>query len=92
MFSIGARDDTWEADRQWLEELQEVELPPMDTLLDSCLIQPIQEQVQLIQTIIIVIIITSTITIMNTLQQSNLRKRASFKQTIVDLISMRVKN
>ena len=45
MFSIGTRHDIWDEDRHWLEDLQEVELPPLDTLLDSCLVQPIKEQV-----------------------------------------------
>ena len=35
----------WEGNRRWLEELQETEVPPIDTLLDKCLVRPIQEQV-----------------------------------------------
>lgn len=35
----------WEGNRRWLEELQETEVPPIDTLLDKCLVKPIQEQV-----------------------------------------------
>ena len=46
MFSrIGRSTDGEAADEQWLGELQSVDLPPVDTLLHSCLIQPIQEQV-----------------------------------------------
>ena len=46
MFSrIRGQQDQWAADEQWLEGLQGVDLPPVDTLMHSCLIQPIQEQV-----------------------------------------------
>ncbi len=46
MFSLTrSHCDVWEGDWQWLEDLQEVDLPPVDTLLNKCLIQPIQEQV-----------------------------------------------
>ena len=34
-------------DKEWLEGLQAVDLPPVDTLMQTCLLQPIQEQVML---------------------------------------------
>lgn len=47
MFSMNQQpDDKWEEDRRWLQGLQDVDLPPVDHLLDECLIQPIQEQVR----------------------------------------------
>ena len=46
MFSMSQQaDGKWEEDRRWLQGLQDVDLPPVDHLLDECLIQPIQEQV-----------------------------------------------
>ena len=46
MFSMSQQpSDKWEEDRRWLHGLQDVNLPPVDHLLDECLLQPIQEQV-----------------------------------------------
>ncbi len=46
MFSLSQQADSkWEEDTRWLQGLQDVDLPPVDHLLDECLIQPIQEQV-----------------------------------------------
>lgn len=46
MFSLSQQADSkWKEDRRWLQGLQDVDLPPVDHLLDECLIQPIQEQV-----------------------------------------------
>lgn len=46
MFSMRREGDLGDRDRQWLEELQGVDLPPLDTLLQTCLLRPIQDQVQ----------------------------------------------
>jgi len=47
MFSMSQQpDEKWEEDRRWLQGLQDVDLPPVDHLLDECLKQPIQEQVR----------------------------------------------
>ncbi len=47
MFSMSQQhNDKWEEDRRWLQGLQDVDLPPVDHLLDECLIKPIQEQVR----------------------------------------------
>ena len=47
MFGKGGNDqDDWRVDTEWLEGLQAVDLPPVDTLMQTCLLQPIQEQVQ----------------------------------------------
>ena len=43
---IRGQQDQWAVDEQWLESLQVVDLPPVDTLMHSCLLQPIQEQVR----------------------------------------------
>ncbi|KAL0048039.1 hypothetical protein WJX82_006302 [Trebouxia sp. C0006] len=49
MFSLSQQADSkWEEDRRWLQGLQDVDLPPVDHLLDECLIQPIQEQVDIV--------------------------------------------
>ncbi|KAL0024129.1 hypothetical protein WJX77_000413 [Trebouxia sp. C0004] len=49
MFSMSQQpNDKWEEDRRWLQGLQNVDLPPVDHLLDECLIQPIQEQVDMV--------------------------------------------
>ena len=46
MFGRGSSDqDDWRVDKEWLEGLQAVDLPPVDTLMQTCLLQPIQEQV-----------------------------------------------
>ena len=46
MFGRGGSDqDDWRLDKEWLEGLQAVDLPPVDTLMQTCLLQPIQEQV-----------------------------------------------
>lgn len=46
MFSLSQQPSgKWEEDRRWLQGVQDVDLPPVDHLLDECLIQPIQEQV-----------------------------------------------
>ena len=41
----GSGQDDWRVDKEWLEGLQAVDLPPVDTLMQTCLLQPIQEQV-----------------------------------------------
>lgn len=47
MFSMSQQANSkGEEDRRWLQGLQDVDLPPVDFLLDECLIQPIQEQVR----------------------------------------------
>lgn len=40
----GEEEQGWQ-DKQWLDSLQEADLPPVTTLLHECLIHPIQEQV-----------------------------------------------
>ena len=41
----GGEEEQWRQDKQWLEDLQAAELPPVATLLHDCLVQPVQEQV-----------------------------------------------
>ncbi|KAL0024075.1 hypothetical protein WJX79_003630 [Trebouxia sp. C0005] len=49
MFSMSQQANSkGEEDRRWLQGLQDVDLPPVDFLLDECLIQPIQEQVDMV--------------------------------------------
>lgn len=46
MFAKGSNDrDDQSGDKAWLDGLQAVDLPPVDTLMQACLLQPIQEQV-----------------------------------------------
>lgn len=46
MFGKGSNDqDNQSGDKEWVEGLQAVDLPPVDTLMQACLLQPIQEQV-----------------------------------------------
>ena len=47
IFSKGSNgEDEWRGDKEWLDGLQAVELAPVDTLMQTCLLHPIQEQVQ----------------------------------------------
>ena len=47
MLALRSKQDPGEGDSAWLRGLEHVDLPPLDTLLQQCLIQPIQDQVQL---------------------------------------------
>ncbi|KAL3159096.1 hypothetical protein ABBQ32_011094 [Trebouxia sp. C0010 RCD-2024] len=49
MFGKGSNDqDNQSGDKEWVEGLQAVDLPPVDTLMQACLLQPIQEQIDLV--------------------------------------------
>ena len=46
MFSaLNRRRNKWQDDQQWLEGVHAADMPSVGTVMQSCLIHPIQEQV-----------------------------------------------